>query len=237
MLNNNNNKCHDLWMSWFIGFSEGDGSFFLHSNSINFEIWQHIKDVQVLYHIKSTLGFGKVIFPKNKSTMAKFVVTKKDQIDWLLVHFSNKSCTTHFDKYNQNVKHQEPSLNNAWLAGFIDAEGCFRIKVELTGSIKLIFELAQKERNILDKIKNLFPSLEGNIRKDREHYVLSFSQIKARLLLIDYLTKYQLKSHKNIVFVKWLKVHRIKVQDRKLTEKEKLKISKIGKTLNKWRDD
>jgi hypothetical protein len=74
--------------------------------------------------------------------------------------------------------------------------------LELTGSIKLIFELAQKERNILDKIKNLFPSLEGNIRKDREHYVLSFSQIKARLLLIDYLTKHPLKSHKNIVFVK-----------------------------------
>jgi hypothetical protein len=34
-----------------------------------------------------------------------------------------------------------------------------------------------------------------------------------------------------------LKVHRIKVQERKITEKEKIKISKIGKTLNKWREE
>ena len=228
-------------MSWFIGFSEGAGSFFIHNDSLHFEIWQHIKDVQVLYHIKSILGFGQVIFPKHRTSMAKFVVTKKDHIDWLLVHFSTSSCTSHFDKFISDYKltqfENKPSLNNAWLAGFIDAEGCFRIKLEQTGSIKLIFEVTQKEKHILDKIKELFPSLEGNIRQDREHYVLSFSQLKARLLLIKYLTHYPLKSHKHIVYLKWMKVHRIKVQNRNLTEKEKLKIIRVGLKLNKWREE
>jgi len=56
------------------------------------------------------------------------------------------------------------------LAGFIDAEGCFRIKFEQNDTIKLIFELIQKEKPILEQITLLFPSLKGNLRLDREKY-------------------------------------------------------------------
>ena len=47
--------------NWWIGFLEGDGSFFIRSNNtLGFEISQKTTDSQVLYYIKKNLGFGQV---------------------------------------------------------------------------------------------------------------------------------------------------------------------------------
>ena len=59
---------------WFVGFLEGDGSLFLNKNSFNLDITQHSKDAQVLYLIKSNLGFGKIVFPKNRPNISMFLV-------------------------------------------------------------------------------------------------------------------------------------------------------------------
>jgi hypothetical protein len=49
----------DEFLTWLIGFTEGDGSFIVSGRgSLQFVITQGEKDVQVLQMIKETLGFG-----------------------------------------------------------------------------------------------------------------------------------------------------------------------------------
>ena len=65
-------------------------------------------------------------------------------------------------RYNKNVKFKvplvKPSFSNAWLSGFIDAEGCFtgRVKKSMTNKLKeaplLTFSISQKNDSILKKI-------------------------------------------------------------------------------------
>jgi hypothetical protein len=223
------------FINWFIGFSEGDGSLFYHGSYLTFEISQHIKDVQILYYIKSQLGFGKVKLPQQRPNIAIFIITKKDQIDIILKLLKKNLCTQHFVAIG-DVEIQKPTLKDSWLSGFIDAEGCFRIKFELNNTIKLIFEISQKEKLILEQIKLLFPSLKGNLRQDREHWVLSFSQQQARKQLTVYLNQHPLKSHKNIVYTKWLKANRIMEKGGHLEEDGKQQILNLSIDLNKWRD-
>jgi len=46
------------WLEWFVGFCEGDGSFFVTKKGLHFSIAQD--ELYILNHIKDTLGFGKI---------------------------------------------------------------------------------------------------------------------------------------------------------------------------------
>lgn len=83
----------------------------------------------------------------------------------------------------------KPSLNNSWLSGFIDAEGCFRLKLEKTGSLKLIFEISQKEEQILLNIKDLL-NISSNLTKYENTWKLSIYSKENRENLIKYLDCY-----------------------------------------------
>ena len=41
----------DSFLEWFIGFTEGDGSFIVSKDKVYFDITQNINDIQVLYFI------------------------------------------------------------------------------------------------------------------------------------------------------------------------------------------
>ena len=43
----------------------------------------------------------------------------------------------------------EPSLNNAWLSGFTDAEGCFTVSIKNTTGFAIRFILSQKHEENL----------------------------------------------------------------------------------------
>jgi len=60
--NNSKEMPSDEFLTWLIGFTEGDGSFIItNRNDLMFVITQSTDDEQVLKMIKETLGFGKVI--------------------------------------------------------------------------------------------------------------------------------------------------------------------------------
>jgi len=62
-----------------IGFSEGDGTWFIRSNNtLGFEIAQKTSDSQVLYEIKKTLGFGKV-YHNSVSELSRFVIASNSE--------------------------------------------------------------------------------------------------------------------------------------------------------------
>lgn len=55
-----------VWLQWFIGFVEGDGSLITNRDgSLTFVITQSEK--AILDHIQSTLGFGQVVFDQSNN--------------------------------------------------------------------------------------------------------------------------------------------------------------------------
>jgi len=72
MKNNIKSNSYDInFLSWFVGFVEGDGSFVYRPNQSNFlEISQSVKDIQVLNLIRNTLGFGQIRIRRSKPNIA-----------------------------------------------------------------------------------------------------------------------------------------------------------------------
>jgi hypothetical protein len=220
--------------NWWIGFLEGDGSFFIRSNkTLGFEISQKTKDAQILFYIKKNLGFGQVnhnskielsrfILSCKKTSYSKFLQLLKIEDLRLIkrqVQYSNwinKAVELDFVDQKwlstlENVTPKLPSWEDSWFSGFIDAEGCFRINYDKTNDkYQLFFQITQDEIEIIEKIKNLFgKNHRGSIIKDRNTYLLMISSKKARETLIQYLKKYPLKSEKRLKFMKWEKGHRL----------------------------
>ena len=52
------------FLTWFIGFVEGDGSF---QKNGTLKITQSSTDIQILYRVKTTMGFGTVRIQDSKS--------------------------------------------------------------------------------------------------------------------------------------------------------------------------
>lgn len=167
-----------IFKSWLVGFSEGDGSFILPKNNKNcFEIWQHINDINLLYLIRVNLDLGNIRVSPYRPNIAVFYINKKEELVTLSKLFESRICTLNtklrFDKiFLTNIFLNKPSLNDAWLSGFIDAEGCFRLKFEKTGSLKIIFELSQNDEQILLNIKEIL-NITSNLTKNKNTWKLS----------------------------------------------------------------
>lgn len=201
---------------WIIGFSEGEGSWFSRkNNSRGFEIGQDKSDSQILYRIKGSLGYGKV-YHNTQTNLSRYVMLT-DQAEMIYTyyngHFRMQKTLKRFTTWAENLAPKNLNIqqeikvtaleDNAWLSGFIDAEGCFRI-AEDKGRGKVIFEISQKEREILEKIAE-FLKLKNNIYLDRGTYVLATSSQDARKRLKKYINKYPLKTKKRIAFNLWSK--------------------------------
>ena len=239
------NKLNYSFLDWFVGFSEGDGCFVVRASGSNrFEIWQSSNNAQVLYFIKSQLGFGKVVFPAHLPDVCLFLVNKKEQLEVLKEIFADRICTDNtLTRYNTFYSTdlafvKKPTFEQSWLSGFIDAEGCFRIKFDKNNTVKLIFEISQEDADLITNIRDLFCSLKDNIRLDRGVTTLSFSGDNPRKSLISYLKANPLKTQKRIVLAKWVKADRI-LENKQLYKESKLdwkaKIQKLSENLNKWR--
>lgn len=145
-------KTMDLtFLAWFIGFYEGDGTFvqWRTNKTPNTEPFNRFQctieqknNPALLYHIRTTLGFGTVT---HHSRGATFRVGKKKDLLKLLVLFHGNLTLPHrirqLDQIIQNmtlagwdlpqslqtpqVASVPPSLETAWLAGFFDADAGF----------------------------------------------------------------------------------------------------------------
>jgi len=70
-------KLNQRFLEWFIGFTEGKGSFIILKNKVYFGITQNLDNIQVLYDIKKQLGFGKVLIRKESSPSAGAVIRRE----------------------------------------------------------------------------------------------------------------------------------------------------------------
>lgn len=110
-------------------------------------------------------------------------------------------------------------ISDAWLSGFIEADGHFSVRTTESGKypkIECKFELSQRQIDqnnndnlfFLEKIAKLFKSTVKPIRVERPNpqYRVRTTNIKGNLAVIDYLTKYPLFGTKFLDFQDWVKV-------------------------------
>jgi hypothetical protein len=239
----------DDWLTWFIGFSEGDGCFFTSKNNrISFILTQ--KETEILNSINNTLGIGKVItygpFSRYRVEDKKGILILTSIFNGNLVLFKRKK---QFKKWldTLNIEQRDnkvtPLLTNSWISGFIDAEGCFNVTIfkrkamKLGYQVKLRFMIDQKDSLdsmllIKDQL-NLFLT-NRKINKagtDSMHRIETNSFIKVPLI-IDYINKFNLKTKKKESFNKWVKVYELVTKNEHLTENGLLEIRKISKQVN-----
>ena len=215
------------FLTWLVGFSEGDGSFIVQKtrNTLQFVITQSTQDISVLHYIKDNLGFGKVI--KQGERTSRYIVQDLSNLYLILLLFngnivlpSRKVNYKHFlDNFNQKVNSSKiihykeiayqvnnitPSLQNSWLSGFTDAEGCFTVSfLKNSNAFRLRYIVTQKgdiNLPILSSLILLFNAgaIEGHSVKSNYSYILSGE--RKCYSIYDYFKHFPLKSKKAISY-------------------------------------
>ena len=232
----------DDWLSWFIGFSEGDGAFITYKDSCTFVITQ--KEKAILNHIKDTLNIGYV---KDFGKFHRFIVRDKESIRILIYIFNGNifldKRKVELDKWlnifnitkkNNNVL---PTVYDAWLSGLIDAEGCFNVTLfkrkamTLRYQVKLRFMIDQKDSldNML-YLKNIL-NLFITFRSKTMHRIESNSIVKVPFI-ISYIENFKLKTKKKESYEKWKLIYRMIVNREHLNEQGLENIRKLSKEIN-----
>lgn len=145
------------FLEWLIGFIEGDGSLSILKSKqlLELAIGLHTSDKPALEYIVSHLGLGNIT---QFSKTCYYRVTNLKDISIIILPLNRQIIIPKFykrfviflAKYNERVNNfgaqsktkaignidlipyeevqRRPSLNDAWISGFTDAEGCFHVR-------------------------------------------------------------------------------------------------------------
>lgn len=168
------------------------------------------------------------------------------------------------DRYNYNIpinSVDKSELNeNGWLAGYIDADGGFKLrytdkkvdeqakKVLVKGRTEVRFALEQRQylpynnqsyKPIMNKIQVFFgittelKTSKHNI--DKIYWIIEVTSLVKLKPLIQYLNNYPLLTAKRNDFDDWLKVYHLMIEKKHLTDEGKLFIKYIKSNFNRKR--
>lgn len=246
------------FLSWFIGFTEGEGSFIVNNRGdLVFVITQGNVDIKILEYIKETLGFGKVI-PQSANT-SRYVIQNKKEIE-LIIHLFNgniilpsrktkfKSFVKGFNNWVTKGRiilnpveliHRDilPSLNDSWFTGFTDAEGCFTCSIGKDKGFSLNFNISQKwEENIviLQHLCVLFNA--GIVSKHTADNVNEYriGGIKNCQKIFPYFNNHSLCSKKAISYNLWKEMHTDLLNKRHLDPIKRIEMIEKSRLINKF---
>lgn len=222
------------------GLIEGDGWFGKKELHIIFAE----NDISLAYLIKKRIGYGNVYKIKNKKAVR--YICKNAKGLFIILSLINGKLVSN-SKYDQLIKHNysadfnctilPPSnnliLDNYWLAGFTQADGCFHIsavksKTHKTGySVRLEFSIKQNEAVPL---KLLYNNLKkGNLSQySTKIWCYKSSGFKTAALLINYFDSFNLFAGKYVSYLKFRKVYIMITNGRHLEYKGVTKIKSIA---------
>lgn len=142
----NLNQPSKRFLEWFIGFSEGEGSFILAKRGdLSFVVTQSSLDINILNYIRDNLGFGKVIKQSVKQNTHRFIIQDIKNLYLICLIFNGNMVfptrkarfLTFLAFFNERLIKKNlkpilpintcvlPTLKDNWLAGITDGEGCF----------------------------------------------------------------------------------------------------------------
>lgn len=238
----NKNNLNTDFAHYITGLIEGYGTIHVPKTersvkgSLNYpsiQIVFHLKDLPLILLIQKELGDGSISRKKNQNAYIYTV----NNLDGLLLLISllngnmktNKIYALHklIDWYNKykNISFEKKEINtdsmlsNAWLSGFIEADGHFSLRSTESGKypkIECKFELSQRQKDqnkrdnffYLKEIASSIGSLVKSIRdnSDNPQYRVRTTNLESNLAVVNYLTKYPLFGSKFLDYKDWVKV-------------------------------
>lgn len=259
-IDNFENKSKDFY-NWLIGFTEGDGSFIInkYNKYLEFKITQSSEDAQILFYIKKELNIGSVSKQDKKSNTHQFRIRDKEGLFKIIQIFNGNLYLSKYQnkfkefviRYNETYKtniilidssKNKVTLDNAWLSGFTDAEGCFSIKIYKNRGITYIkstFILDQKnEEDLLNEISQLlyFKNL-SKLRKTTDNVYrieISCNHIERNKILLNYFNLYNLKTTKYKSYTIFKNILDIVVNNQPLSSDKIDLIRSLRKNMNKF---
>lgn len=248
------------FLEWFIGFSEGEGSFILAKRGdLSFVVTQSTKDVQSLNNIKNNLGFGKVIKQSIKGNTHRLVIQDRNNLFLICLLFNgnmvfptrNARFLTFLSTFNENLLKRNlpiikpkfntilPTLKDGWISGITDGEGCFTSSILSNSSAyRIRYILAQKwESNkcVLEYISSLFNQSLTSVypHSNKNVYELRVNGIKNIKFLFPYFDKYSLKTKKKESYQIWKILSQRLEKGEHLNTLSRKELTDLSKTINK----
>lgn len=244
---NNNLNYKDLsnfkLSSYLAGLIEGDGTIIVPKTErsvkgkINYpsiQIIFHLKDLPLALMIQKELKFGSISRKKgvnayiysinnlegllkltsliNGNMRTPKIYALNNLIDWLNIKFKGINIP-------KNLINISPLDSNAWLSGFIEADGHFSVRTTSTikySKVECKFELSQRQIdhngnnniNFLEIIANFLLSSVKSIRidKPKPEYRVRTTSLNGNLILENYLNLFPLFGSKYLDYKDWIKV-------------------------------
>jgi hypothetical protein len=206
-------KPDEVFLQWFIGFFEAEGSFsqWEDNGKQRFQITIDQKDPALMYKIRTRLGFGNVTAVSKKSgTYWRYQVGSRIHLNRLILLFNGNLITLkkqeHFKLWverknqtyqiNDKVLHRElnVSLSTGWLSGFLEGDGGFWASPKnvvykskdglLSYSVRMKFSVTQKdELALLQQIKDLFQIPNTIYQNSKVHSNDKYNRLESCSLL------------------------------------------------------
>jgi len=235
------NNLTDNEFGYFLaGLIEGDGWFGYKQLHIIFAE----EDTSLAYYIKKRVGHGNVYKIKDKKAV-RYICKNKTGLFIILSLINGKLLSSL--KYDQIIKHsyseqfnisilpplKKLTLDNYWLAGFTQADGCFHIsvvksKTHNTGySVRLEYSIKQNDKLPLEL---LYKELQmGNLSQyHRGIWCYKSTGFKTAFSLINYFDRYKLFAGKYTSYLKFRKVYIMLTEGKHLENKGVKKIISIA---------
>lgn len=262
---------------YLAGLIEGDGSIILRKGdrektSPKFVFTFHKNEIRLFEKIKEILdGTGSINI--EPSGIGRYSITNADAVIKLINMVNGKFRTPKIvalhkaiDNLNQWRDANLPKLpldtssldSNAWLAGFIDADGHFSIKLSgqygtddstVRGRVQCVFSINQSELNRTSGESNvpfmtklaeffqvnlLYKTEKSALFKEDAKKVVFFAQAdRKHYIITSYLTKFPLKSSKHLNYLAFYKG--LEYLGKRLTSEEILEIRALKNSMNNKR--
>lgn len=231
------------------GLIEGDG--YISKRAISITIAFNHLDAPLAYYIKTRIGSGVVNKVKNKNALlyranlagcivianlilGKLRTDKINNFNCLLELINKRRDVPQFP-----IQERDTSLiaKSYWLAGFTDADGSFQVKIlnrkakKWGFEIRLNYQLDQKNRFILDQIKEMFGGSIGH-RKSQDTFYYASVSFGSAVKFVNYFDQFYLLSSKHLNYLKWRNVYCLVQRKEHLTKNGIKKIIRIKSHMN-----
>ena len=273
-------RVSEAFLQWFVGFFEGDGclSIFIASDTktktrLCLNISQKEKTIITL--IATTFGFGNISSStQGNQTYWRWSLGSKTSLERIVFLLAGNLILpkrqVQFQKWieagEQKGMFQPPfnknkpwvakvAFDNAWLSGFIDAEGCFyaycrdrnfdEITFKPMMSLEQTMTLTQKdidrgEALVFETILLLFES-NGKVHRAKKppdfnsesiYVTIRLNSLKSQHLIVNYLLKHKLRTIKYLSFHRWWRIYLYRIDGWHNSEKSIKKIRRLVKAIN-----
>ena len=217
-----------LSLGWLRGMTEGDGSFIVakrkgKKKELMYVLTQKKEEMELLRKVKEEIGgYGSVI-KQGENTMRYIVQDRRGLNNIINVHNGELKLKKKREQFKNfvemyNIRYGESielkerrkkvDLEDGWLSGFIEAEGCFYITFnEKTKGFRVRFLISQKgEDKVMEEMRGL---LGGSVYNHSIKGVLTL-EISGKKLgkLVEYMENHELKGGKREEYERWVKIRK-----------------------------